>query len=226
MLRLVVPQSELEKHQVGRTRAINHSYVLGETPCGKEDDNFDVMIVDEASMIDVDLMMELLEAIPEGASLVFIGDVDQLPPVGPGQPFKDIIESEAVPVARLTGNFRQSSFSDTVKAARNVIRGKTPTIEASLANTDFAFFECPTVQQADLILDLYFDRLPAKLKLHLKTSKSSHLNDRVMWCPRLNDLIQERLTGRSKPLFTKKSGTHDVTFMLVTRLSKERTTMN
>ena len=63
---------------------------------------------------------------PKGASIALIGDVDQLPPVGPGQPFKDLIESQAVPVARLTGNFRQSSFSDTVKAARNVIKGNVP----------------------------------------------------------------------------------------------------
>ena len=53
---------------------------------------FDVMIVDEASMIDVELMLDLLEAIPKGTSIIFIGDVDQLPPVGPGQPFKDLIE--------------------------------------------------------------------------------------------------------------------------------------
>lgn len=186
---------------------------LAKRRAAKKDDNFDVMIVDEASMIDVDLMMELLEAIPEGASLVFIGDVDQLPPVGPGQPFKDIIESEAVPVARLTGNFRQSSFSDTVKAARNVIRGKTPKIETALANTDFAFFECPAAKQADLILDLYFDRLPAKLNVapqDIQIISPQRPGD--VGVLRLNDVIQERLTGRSKPLFTKKSGTHDVTF--------------
>ena len=82
-------------------------------------------------MIDVDLMVDLLETVPDGTSIIFIGDVDQLPPVGPGQPFKDLIESDMVSVSRLTGNFRQASFSDTVKAARNVIRGATPQLTDS-----------------------------------------------------------------------------------------------
>ena len=82
-----------------------------------------------------------------------------------------------------------------------------------MANTDFVFFECPAVQQADLILDLYFDRLPAKLKVapqDIQIISPKRPGD--VGVLRLNDLIQERLTGRSKPLFTKKSGTHDVTF--------------
>ena len=188
---------------------------LAKLRSSKNDNKFDVMIVDEASMIDVDLMSELLESIPRGASVVFIGDVDQLPPVGPGQPFKDIIESEAVPVARLTGNFRQSSFSDTVKAARSVIRGNTPDISASLATTDFAFFECPPIRQADLILDLYFDQLPAKLEVppqDIQIISPQRPGD--VGVLRLNDLVQNRLIGRTKPLFTKKSGTHDVTFYI------------
>ena len=124
---------------------------------------FEVLIVDEASMIDVDLM-NLLETVPDGTSIIFIGDVDQLPPVGPGQPFKDLIESDMVSVSRLTGNFRQASFSDTVKAARNVIRGATPQLTDSLAKSDFVFIETPS-NQANTVLDLYFDLLPGKLKV-------------------------------------------------------------
>ena len=128
---------------------------------------FDVMIVDEASMIDVDLMLDLLISVPRGSAIIFVGDADQLPPVGSGQPFKDFLESERFPTARLTGNFRQDSFSDTVKAARSIIKGDLPKINDNLSGSDFNFFECPKDQQADLILQLYFDLLPKKLIFQL-----------------------------------------------------------
>lgn len=176
---------------------------------------FNVMIVDEASMIDVKLMVDLLEAIPDDASLIFIGDVDQLPPVGPGQPFRDLIESDMVSVSRLTGNFRQSSFSDTVKAARNVIRGNRPEINSSLTQSDFVFLECSPNQQADMVLELYFDLLPAKLKVKPQDLQIiSPQRPGEVGVLRLNDLIQNRLTGRNKSVFKKKSGNHEVTFYI------------
>lgn len=179
----------------------------------KSSSEFDIMIVDEASMIDVGLMIDLLEAIPKGAGLIFIGDADQLPPVGPGQPFKDLIESEMVSVSRLTGNFRQSSFSDTVKAARDVIRGNTPTMKTSLAESDFVFFEMPPNQQADTILNLYFDLMPAKLKVKPQDIQIiSPQRPGDVGVLKLNDLIQYRITGKTKAIFKKKSGNHEVTF--------------
>ena len=78
----------------------------------KKKQNFDVMIVDESSMIDANLFLELLETIPNGASIIFIGDADQLPPVGPGQPFNDLIKSKVIQTSFLTGNFRQDEFSN------------------------------------------------------------------------------------------------------------------
>ncbi len=186
---------------------------LAKKRAAKNASEFDVMIIDEASMIDVDLMVDLLEAIPEGTSLIFIGDIDQLPPVGPGQPFKDLIESEMVLVSRLTGNFRQFSFSDTVKAARDVISGNIPKINSSLAQSDFVFLEVPPGEQADTVLNLYFDLMPAKLKVEPQDiqiiSPQRPGNVGVL---RLNDLIQYQITGKSKPVFKKKSGNHEVTF--------------
>jgi len=188
---------------------------LARERAAKKTSEFDVMIIDEASMIDVDLMVDLLEAIPEGTGLIFIGDVDQLPPVGPGQPFKDLIESEMVSVSRLTGNFRQSSFSDTVKAARDVIRGNTPKITSSLAQSDFVFLEVPPSEQADTVLNLYFDLMPAKLKVEPQDiqiiSPQRPGNVGVL---SLNDLIQYRVTGKTKSIFKKKSGNHEVTFYI------------
>ena len=186
---------------------------LAKNKASRSSTEFDVMIVDEASMIDIDLMVELLEVIPEGASLIFIGDVDQLPPVGPGQPFKDLIESEMVQVSRLTGNFRQASFSNTIRAARNIIRGKTPQLSSDTASSDFVFLECPPQKQAETILNLYFNILPNKFKIDPRDIQIiSPQRPGEVGVLRLNYLIQQKLTAKTKPLFTKKSGNHDVAF--------------
>ena len=91
-------------------------------------------------MIDIDLLTQLLEKIPDGASLVFIGDPDQLPPVA-GQVFRDIIGSEFVAVSRLTGNFRQAEFSDIIKAARGVIKGEILEYAGAIEESDFVFLK-------------------------------------------------------------------------------------
>ena len=137
--------------------------------------DFDVMIVDEASMIDVDLLVLLLEKIPDGASLVFIGDPDQLPPVGPGQVFRDIIDSGFVPVSRLTGNFRQAEFSDIIKAARRIINGKANGFETQLEESDFVFIETPPEDVATKVIASFFEDLPNKLYFVRKVNfKSCH----------------------------------------------------
>ena len=94
----------------------------------KSEEKFDIMIVDESSMIDIELMKSLLVSIPDKASIVFIGDADQLPPVGPGQVFKDFIKSQKITVAKLTGNYRQDSMSGIAKSAREIVKGKIPTL--------------------------------------------------------------------------------------------------
>src|SRR5205807_1882789 len=83
----------------------------------------DLLIVDEASMVDVVLMNQLARAVPPWACLVLVGDVDQLPSVGPGRVLADIIASRAVPVVRLTEIFRQASQSRIVQAAHQVNHG-------------------------------------------------------------------------------------------------------
>ena len=88
----------------------------------------DVLILDECSMIDVSLMARLLEALPEKMRLVLCGDVDQLPSVGPGCVFRDIIESGEIPTVRLETIFRQSKQSDIVLAAHEINRGIIPEI--------------------------------------------------------------------------------------------------
>ncbi|MBC8102116.1 MAG: ATP-dependent RecD-like DNA helicase [Cytophagales bacterium] len=86
----------------------------------------DVLIVDEASMLDLVLTYHTLRAVPDGAQVIFVGDVDQLPSVGPGNVLADLIRSGRVPVARLTQVFRQAAESKIISNAHAINRGKMP----------------------------------------------------------------------------------------------------
>ena len=86
----------------------------------------DLLVVDETSMVDVPLMHALVRAVPARAALILVGDVDQLPSVGPGQVLADIIDSGAVPVVRLTEVFRQAAASRIIVNAHRVNRGEMP----------------------------------------------------------------------------------------------------
>src|SRR5512144_3368939 len=86
----------------------------------------DLLVVDETSMIDVPLMHALLKAVPNRAALIFVGDVDQLPSVGPGQVLVDIIGSAAVPVVRLSQVFRQAAESRIIVNAHRINQGRMP----------------------------------------------------------------------------------------------------
>lgn len=88
------------------------------------------IIIDEASMIDTRLMQSLLCAVPYNAQVVMVGDADQLPPVGPGSPFRDMISSGTVPVTRLTKTFRQEGDSRITQCARAINAGSYPFPEA------------------------------------------------------------------------------------------------
>ena len=102
----------------------------------------DALIVDEASMIDVALMNALLRALPDMARLILVGDVDQLPSVGPGNVLRDIIDSGEVPVVRLTQIFRQAEESHIVHNAHRINDGQMPQIDNG-KSSDFYFIEEP-----------------------------------------------------------------------------------
>ena len=99
----------------------------------------DLLVVDETSMVDVMLMQALLRAVPDRAALLLVGDVDQLPSVGPGQVLADIIDSGAVPVVRLTEVFRQAARSRIVGSAHRINRGALPYLSKPEGNSDFYF---------------------------------------------------------------------------------------
>lgn len=120
----------------------------------------DVLIVDECSMIDIILMYNLLKAVPDRMRLILVGDVDQLPSVGAGNVLRDIIDSERIPVVRLSRIFRQAQSSRIVMSAHAINRGAYPDISNG-KDTDFFFLkEEDPVLVAETIVDLVKNRLP------------------------------------------------------------------
>ena len=130
----------------------------------------DLFIVDEASMIDIQLMSSFLRALPKNAHLILVGDVDQLPSVGPGSVLSDMIQSNELPVARLNEIFRQSSESRIITAAHEINEGILP-IELSKSarnnpNSDFFFISSDEPDKtAETIANIVSLRIPEKLGL-------------------------------------------------------------
>jgi exodeoxyribonuclease V alpha subunit len=125
----------------------------------------DLLVVDETSMVDVPLMASLLAAIPPEAALLLVGDVDQLPSVGPGQVLADGISSGALPVTRLTEVFRQAASSRIITTAHAINGGTIPDLRAPAdgASSDFYFLPAETPEQAvALILKVVGERIPAR----------------------------------------------------------------
>lgn len=122
----------------------------------------DLLVVDESSMLSLSVAAVLLDALHEETHLVLIGDADQLPPVGAGKPFGDLIESGRAPVTRLTHVFRQAARSLIVQAAHAINRGLPPRTQAAENEVrDFFFIEKPAdTAAADEIVALATDRLP------------------------------------------------------------------
>jgi exodeoxyribonuclease V alpha subunit len=125
----------------------------------------DLIVVDEASMVDMVLMNQLLRAIPPRACLVLVGDVDQLPSVGPGTVLGDVIRSRSVPVVRLTEIFRQAGQSRIVRAAHRVNSGELPE-SAPAGAGDFYFIEADSPDMIlDRIVTVVRERIPARFGL-------------------------------------------------------------
>lgn len=119
------------------------------------------IIVDEMSMVDILLMNNLLKALKRGTKLIMVGDVDQLPSVGPGNVLADIIKSNTVRTIRLDMIFRQSQGSMIVQNAHAVNKGILPILNKK--DSDFYFIRANNISNiSDLIVDLYINRLPSK----------------------------------------------------------------
>ena len=125
----------------------------------------DLLVVDESSMVDVLLMRSLLQALPDHAALLIVGDVDQLPSVGPGQVLADLIASGAVAVVRLTEVFRQAAQSRIIVNAHRINQGWMPELTAQ-EGSDFYFVEAGEAEDAvRKLLAVVRDRIPARFGL-------------------------------------------------------------
>ena len=122
----------------------------------------DAVIVDEMSMVDVQLLHSLLQAIPQGKRLILVGDPDQLPPVGPGFPFGDMLRSGVLPSVRLTEIFRQAQESLIVMNAHRVNQGEMPDLKC--VTSDFFFMRRNNEESVcSLVRDLCATRLPQNM---------------------------------------------------------------
>ncbi len=128
----------------------------------------DWLVVDECSMLDVTLAAHVLRAVPPHAALLLVGDVDQLPSVGPGMVLRDLIESGVVPVRRLTVVFRQAARSHIVANAHRIREGRMPEIPevSPRATTDFYFIPAEDPEEIrGLLVRLVRDRIPRRFGL-------------------------------------------------------------
>ncbi len=129
----------------------------------------DVVIIDEASMVDTLLMYHLLKAIPPQAHLILVGDVDQLPSVGPGNVLRDVIRSDSFTVVRLREIFRQAQESMIIVNAHKVNQGQFPMLKANdqSGKTDFLFIQEEEPDKIlQNILDLCSERIPGHFRFH------------------------------------------------------------
>jgi len=154
----------------------------------------DMIIVDEASMIDILLMNHLLRAIEAGSHLLIVGDMDQLPSVGPGSVLHDLIHSQQIPVTRLTTIFRQSEDSAIILNAHRINQGQYPHFSRQISDF-FLFQEQDAQRAADLILGLVSQRIPDKFGLdpHSDIQVLSPMHRGQTGVSELNQRLQERL---------------------------------
>ena len=126
----------------------------------------DLLVADECSMIDIPLANQLLKAVATNTVLILVGDVDQLPSVGPGQFLADLIDSGAVPVIRLMEVFRQAASSRIVRSAHQINQGLMPSLAEKGETSDFYFIEAEEPETiAQTVVDLVQTRLPTKFNL-------------------------------------------------------------
>ena len=151
----------------------------------------DVLIVDECSMIDIMLLYNLLKAIPDTMTVIFVGDVDQLPSVGAGNVLRDMIDSDCFPVVRLTRIFRQAQTSRIIMNAHRVNKGQMPDISNG-RNTDFFFVEQESPEEAAAeIVRLVKAKLPRYYKVHpSEIQVLTPMQRGVVGATNLNQLLQ------------------------------------
>lgn len=166
----------------------------------------DLIIIDEMSMVDIHLMHSLLSAITVGTRLVLVGDVDQLPSVGPGNVLRDMIASEAFPVVELNKIFRQASQSDIVVNAHKINRGEP--VSLNNKSRDFFFLQR---QDADIIIRVIIALIQEKLPPYVDAKPSdiqvlTPMRKGLLGVERLNMVLQKYLNPPSPKKKEKEYG--------------------
>lgn len=159
----------------------------------------DLIVIDEMSMVDIQLMAALLAAVPDHARLFLVGDIDQLPSVGPGNVLLDIIASNVVPTVRLQTVFRQAAQSGIIANAHHINRGEKPQFNGE----DFFFIERDDPAAVrDTVVELVTRRMPDRFKLDPRTQiqvlAPMHRGDAGV--SGINEALQEALNAHGAPL--------------------------
>ena len=166
----------------------------------------DLVVVDEASMLDVLLANKLVKAVPPGAHLLFVGDVDQLPSVGAGEVLRDLLAADTLPRVRLTHVFRQAQRSGVVTNAHRINAGNLPVTQGLV--DFFLFAEDDPEQVADLVVDVVASRLRRRFGLdprrHVQVLCPMHRGPAGTGV--LNERLQEALTPARPGLAERRFG--------------------
>jgi exodeoxyribonuclease V alpha subunit len=162
--------------------------------------DLEVLIVEEASMLDISLMHRLLKAIPQHAALILVGDVDQLPSVGAGQVLANLIDSGVIPTVRLTEIFRQAKGSQIITNSHRINQGELP--QSSNAESDFyVVYESSAEAIHNKIIQLVSERIPKKYQCDPISNIQvlTPMNKGGLGTKALNASLQALLNGDSEP---------------------------
>jgi exodeoxyribonuclease V alpha subunit len=162
----------------------------------------DLVVVDESSMLNLRLIEMLLGGLAESTHVVFVGDADQLPPIGAGKPFEDLIAAELVPVVRLTQIFRQAARSMITTAAHEVNRGRTPHLEPEADQEhDFFFIDRRSPERAlEAVVEVVAERAPARFGVDpiCEVQVLAPMYRGTIGIDALNESLQARLNPRGR----------------------------
>ena len=187
----------------------------------------DLLVIDEASMVDIALMNRLLAAVPDAAALMIVGDVDQLPSVGPGAVLADIIDSGAVPTVRLTEIFRQAASSRIIVNAHRINNGMMPLQAEGHELSDFYFIPAETAEDIYARLkQVVTERIPVRFGLHSVRDIQilTPMNRGGLGARALNAELQKVLNGNADPRIARFGTTYaagDKIIQIVNNYDKE-----
>lgn len=166
----------------------------------------ELLVIDESSMVDVTLMNRLLAAVPDRAGLLIVGDVDQLPSVGPGSVLADIIDSGFVPTVRLTEIFRQAATSRIITNAHRINKGEKPLNAEGTELSDFYFIPGDTPEDIHAkLMQVVTERIPKRFNLDpiKEIQVLTPMNRGGLGSHSLNSELQAKLNGQAEPRITR-----------------------